>query len=474
MAEMFPKILKEFVLFGIFILQIFLITKTTCCRAIPHSRGNMTEDFDTEVGSPIRIRCTLFRTQLKLKNSTFNVSSKNLLIQHFEKTLDNVVSLDERTIEYFNPIAFANDTGCYACYVSVPSAKTKRFVCSTYIYVHMKPNAPLNATFSKVTATSLVFNWSSPSNMQYLAVPSGIEYTVGYRLAADPKSFREARAFFPEVAGGFVKYSRLRPYTKYEFEVRSKYVSDSEFMWSSYLTVPVRTLPDVPYLRPEITNSSFIIEATEITKISPDIRTVTLYWKSIPAAHENGPDFQYMIRISSQNRLQRTASVGNETSYSFEKLRVNLCYKFELFASNSVGPSSNISTIVIEADKLIDGPKEIIVRSDGSEYNIRWKAPEIAVKFYTLFWCERAVRRRGGCVGSLEWLHLSETKHVLKLSDSKLYQFAVSANTEDRTSGMVEASCHFTSVNVFSYAPHICERLIQIISANPSLSFLYI
>ncbi|XP_035214649.1 cytokine receptor-like [Stegodyphus dumicola] len=337
----------------------------------------------------------------------------------------------------------------------------------------VKPGAPLSAAFSNITESSLILKWRSPANMENGIFPPGLTYSIQYRhLTPVPGSFKEIRLYFP--AEGFVEFTGLMPYTKYEFKIRCRsYDSDSDMMWSPYLTVSTRTLPDVPYWRPEIDKSSFIVESNEATKLTPDIRTITLYWKGIPAAHENGPDFHYVIDASCENWIQVQSS-GNETTYSFQDMKLYSTYKFELFASNTVGRSTNSSQIVIEPHRLLNGPKDIIVEFDEDSYRIRWTPTQIGV-YYTIYWCESLMPRPVRCQGPLEWLNetYGEYKDLL-LSNSKNYQFAVSANTKDQSSGIFWASCHLSNNSITSYSYDVCGHFIHDRSLNRSLNILYL
>ncbi|KFM67174.1 Cytokine receptor, partial [Stegodyphus mimosarum] len=319
--------------------------------------------------------------------------------------------------------------------------------------------------------------------MQYGEFKPGLTFSIQFRpLSSDPESFKEIRLErgHTELAGSF-EFKDLIPYTEYEFKIRCRSRdSNSDLMWSPYLTVSTRTLSDVPYWRPEITNSSFTVESNDVTESFPDVRTITLYWKAVPTAHENGPDFHYVIRVSSRNLILRFIAVGNETKYSLGNMRVNSRYKFELFASNSVGPSTNISKIVVATDKLLRGPKDIIVEAEENNYFISWTSPvyeinyENEVEYYTLFWCKSSIPRPVMCRDSLQWLHLNQTEYNLQLTDSDDYQFAVSANSLKWTSGMFWAFCHISFNPEFLEAYKICLNFTQTLPTVPNSGILYL
>ncbi|XP_035214648.1 cytokine receptor-like isoform X2 [Stegodyphus dumicola] len=319
--------------------------------------------------------------------------------------------------------------------------------------------------------------------MQYGEFRPGLTYSIQYRpLSSDPASFKEIRLQRePFSLAGSAEFKDLIPYTEYEFKIRCRSPdSDSDLMWSPDLTISTRTLPDVPYRRPEITNSSFTIESNYVTESFPDMRTITLYWKGVPAAHENGPDFHYVIHVSSRNLPLGVIAVGNETKYSFWNMTVNTRYKFQLYASNSVGLSTNISGIVVATDKLLRGPKDIIVEAKENSYFISWTSEyevnyyENEIEYYTLFWCKSSIPRPVICHDSLQWLHLNQTEYNLQLTGGNDYQFAVSANSLKWTSGMFWASCHISFNPQYFEAYEICLNFTQALATVPDSGILYL
>ncbi|KFM69307.1 hypothetical protein X975_10160, partial [Stegodyphus mimosarum] len=118
MADTFLKIFGNTILLGALVLQISFIS-VACCPEISNARGNITEDFIVRAGTPIRIRCSLFSTQIVVDHSTYNVSSENLLIKFRGTYLYDTYIVDELTMEYFKHRATLYDQGPYFCYVKV-------------------------------------------------------------------------------------------------------------------------------------------------------------------------------------------------------------------------------------------------------------------------------------------------------------------------------------------------------------------
>ncbi|XP_035230592.1 uncharacterized protein LOC118202516 [Stegodyphus dumicola] len=487
MAEFLLGNFTKFMLFTALISLTWFITRGACCPSHSTHRGNVTLDFDVEIGSPMAVRCSIFHNRIKIRHLTYNVSSSNLIIKFDDRVLVNVTILDEHTIEYSKQNATVNDTGCYYCFVSIPEARTRRFVGFTYVSVGSRPSAPLNASFTNVMATSLILHWSPPEDVNYNEFQPLLTYSIRYRTVYDyPTLFQEMVLSFTN--GGSAAIQGLIPYTEYQFNIRCKYNDSVGDMWSPSLKTYAITRSDVPYLAAEITNSSFVIEPVEGKTNSSVGRTITLYWKAIPEAHENGAEFCYILHVHQLFRTneEKEALIGNETfhsvnvrketKHSFRDMGLNSSYKFEIHTRNRVGYSLNSSFIIIEPDKLLDGPEEIIVMSSKYYFTISWKVVKNQVK-YTLFWCKSFEPRPVNCEDSLQWVHLSSNSYFLPVFDALNYQFAVSTNSENRTSGMHWASCNISRNSSYSnsYLWEVCSNFIFYASSmGTNFGILYV
>lgn len=80
-------------------------------------------------------------------------------------------------------------------------------------------------------------------------------------------------------------------------------------------------------------------------------------------------------------------------------------------------------------------------------YELSWSAPvlkpgQLPIQNYTIFWCNNERDRPYQCKGYLQWVEVSNTTiYNITVPDNEIFQFAISANTHNASSGMVWASC---------------------------------
>ncbi|XP_054714344.1 uncharacterized protein LOC129223978 [Uloborus diversus] len=309
-------------------------------------------------------------------------------------------------------------------------------------YKIVKPGMPRILPIFNATARSILLKWRPSKNLDYESFPPGLMYSVQYYPALYPGNIQEVILRFKE--NGSLLLEDLIPHTDYVFKVRCRSpYSEGEHMWSPTAIAPAGTLADVPYLAPEIASSSFDVETILGN------RTITLYWRGVPPQFENGRDFHYTIEYhlyhvpSRVVREMSAINVGKNTFHSFSHLDAQSAYFFRISAVNEMGPSYNTSEIIVDkAEKLLEGPRDIVVLSHGNgTYEVSWKMSNRRPMNYTVFWCQSLKPRPVKCNGALSWLHTLKQQVELQLPDKSNYQFAVSANDERKSSGMYWASC---------------------------------
>ena len=203
-------------------------------------------------------------------------------------------------------------------------------------------------------------------------------------------------------------------------------------------------VPREPFFSPDIDPGSFFID---------DIGNLHLYWKKIEEVNYNGDN--YMIRITNEYKIQTNHS--NQTSnpkvdiiksfVTFEKDQFNatLGAKFKLLSTNDVGPAKEASFIEIPSiDRRCGKPENIQVVKLGNDYNVTWKKPigDYNITSYTVFWCSYSKDSPAQCDSPIDYERVNETLQILTLSNSDQHlKFAVSANTESSTSGMIWEQC---------------------------------
>lgn len=308
----------------------------------------------------------------------------------------------------------------------------------------VKPAAPNMVITGNLTEDSVEISWLPPKGMEFGIFPPGVSYWIHYRSLLNPNEV------FKVEAGNDTKsyvVTGLYPSMEYMFSMRCRSsVAERDEFWSPFVNISAKTRSVIPYLAPELTFSSFQVQTVQ------DERSVTLYWKPIPKVFENGDNFQYVIKYhvfstsARYGREDKKMEVGNCTSYSLRPLGLNSAYRFQIYAKNSMGPSNNISSVIIDkSSKVLSPPRDISVLSHGQgNYTISWKEPlsEHSISNYTLFWCSSIRPRPFKCEGHVEWKFTHELKEELELFDKNTnYQFAVAANSQHMTSGMQWALC---------------------------------
>ncbi|XP_035231411.1 cytokine receptor-like isoform X2 [Stegodyphus dumicola] len=340
----------------------------------------------------------------------------------------------------------------------------------------------LTTYFTDIKPSSVILHWNVPSENKYHCEP---HLSLKYKIQYHPVHETKHKEAWPGSPTDSIQLLNLIPNTRYKFIFRCRPCSeqnDSAWLFSKgfYMTTP----PDIPYWAPEIANSSFSSEIEDFEEAKKSLnlfryihrRTITIYWKNIPAEYENGEKFQYWIRASSPFRpyLTKEVSASRETSYSFTGMLPGVVYRFEIFGGNVVGNSSNSSEIIVrEESSLLDGLERIIFLSRTHDYEMFFFPGRDQVKYYTLFWCKSAQPRPVKCEDSLQWLNLpwDGISYHLRLSEKSIdYQFAVSANSETETSGMIWAHCHISEneEHILDKLWTVCLSFINLLKAGPS------
>ncbi len=203
-----------------------------------------------------------------------------------------------------------------------------------------------------------------------------------------------------------------------------------------------------------------IPESFQTVKNTEGNRSITLFWKPIPTKDHNAPDFHYSIeyseqfrpkwRVNSNNNNHNTLTIKSEvTTYTFTHMDSNTAYKFKIYGANAQGISKNYSEIMIDKNENIPHkPTNIDVFSyGGGRYELQWGQPRDnsisgPIVNYTVFWCRNLKPRPFPCEGAIDWIQTTNTSIALELSDISVnYQFAVSANALNSSSGMSWAEC---------------------------------
>ncbi|XP_043508865.1 cytokine receptor [Frieseomelitta varia] len=319
------------------------------------------------------------------------------------------------------------------------------FTYKFHHFAHVIPAKPANLSVINKTCDSALLHWSVPFPMQNF--PPGLFHKITYQNQWDHQKTWQVINITNDihVHKRYYNLTGLK-YANTVYDVRvfmRSAVAAGEDKWSQFSDVTFRTPPRLPGQPPKTDIGSF-----EIAENSAS-RDVYLYWQAIPQYLENGDNFRYeVVRVEENGR--KVFLFPNETTRTYAKFNgiSNNNYRFEIVSTNVVGANDERAKLFVPSQFKI--PHEPIaftkIAFDGGLYELSWKAPIMnkEITNYTIFWCDNERDRPYQCTGYLDWVHVSRNTTIYNMTvpdPDKVYQFAISANTNRGSSGMVWASC---------------------------------
>lgn len=326
-------------------------------------------------------------------------------------------------------------------------------------FQHVIPSPPINLVFLNKTSHSVTISWQPQTPMDVF--PGGLVHKVEIQSMWDRNDvWKEVdTSIIPEKAA-----SRYRldinnleyAFTHYDIRVHMKSgraPSDKQF-WSLPSNITFKTLPIIPDDPPKTDIGSFQIEKGNLGK-----RNVYIYWQQIPESKYNGPNFGYNVTLVKPESTTLKVSLKTNSYAKFENLE-DMDYTFEIYSVNSKGKSSSSSKIrVPRKEEVLPEPISFIkIAYERRTYELSWIQPKMnalhqfSLKYYTLFWCANDQDRPFQCSGFLNWTHIpgDALSKNITVPDDKIYQFAISMNTDTASSGMVWSSCTVIHNNINS------------------------
>ncbi|XP_043283001.1 uncharacterized protein dome isoform X2 [Venturia canescens] len=313
-------------------------------------------------------------------------------------------------------------------------------------FAHVIPARPVNVSVVNKTLNSTLLQWSVPFPLQNF--PPGLHHRIAYQHQWDNRKTWRVINIMDDIHAVKRYYNLVGleyANTKYDVRVFIKSAkATGEDKWSQFSDVTFRTPSRLPGLPPRTDIGSF-----EITENNAN-RDIFLYWQSIPAYLENGDNFKYQISHVEENG-RKLHLLPNETTRTYAKFKgISFnSFRFEIVTTNTVGANKENAKIFVPS--RLEMPAEPLaftkIAFDGGLYELSWKPPLTNVDDitnYTIFWCDNERDRPWQCTGYLDWVHVpkSTTLYNVTVPDpTKVYQFAISANTPRASSGMVWASC---------------------------------
>lgn len=229
-------------------------------------------------------------------------------------------------------------------------------------------------------------------------------------------------------------------HTWYDFKIRSRLSTtpDIEEMWSSWKNITEQTSMRHPDTPPSVDEGSFSVGATG---------DIYIYWKHLNKCQYNGNNISYTVSSSSKKSESPFKYMDYYAIYSKNDINLKEDTMFYIRSVNAKGASERASTVIIPSqERILEGPSKIKKIVANENYQISWSPPEhdkYKVTSYTVFWCSTKVEQPNKCEGSIDFVRRSpsELSYFHKTKSSESVNFAVSANSETSTSGMVWAKC---------------------------------
>lgn len=226
-------------------------------------------------------------------------------------------------------------------------------------------------------------------------------------------------------------------YTWYDIGIRMKVsmAKNTEEMWSDWAKVQVKTTSRQPDYPPEVDIGAFNIRNNDMY----------IYWRNLPKSDYNGENFSYVIKSSNKQYEYPTEASLIYAVYRRELNNLSRDTIITIRSKNSEGNSNNASTLIIPGkDRRLAGPTKINKKSINGTYYLSWAPPEDIkeeITSYTVFWCTSKTELINQCESSIDFVQRSPYETSFQHKSDQTINFAISANSENSSSGMIWAKC---------------------------------
>ncbi|KAF2899049.1 hypothetical protein ILUMI_07129 [Ignelater luminosus] len=314
-------------------------------------------------------------------------------------------------------------------------------------FAHVIPNPPDGLTFVNTTSESIYLRWTIPTAMKYFR--TGLKHRIMYRSEYEQQNWQIGGIVFSykDSVDVYFNLTGLQyAYAQYEIcvSMQSAIANQKDHtLWSKNSTITLRTAGKIP-ASPPLTN----IGSFEVVHFSDNRANVYVYWQQVQDKMKNGGNFGYHIEVegSSSNILP----VNITDSYAkYENLNLINSYTFHIWSKNDLGKSESKSVVIVpKSPESVDQPVFFRKTEYGDgKYELFWESPNkqqhTTTKSYTIFWCTYYEDRPYQCAGYMDWEEIpgDQTYYTTtqKVPEDKIIQFAISANSDTSSSGMVWA-----------------------------------
>ncbi|XP_058121712.1 cytokine receptor-like [Anopheles coustani] len=229
--------------------------------------------------------------------------------------------------------------------------------------------------------------------------------------------------------------------TRYDVRIRMRTNSSEQGddMWSNYTSCLFTTLPRRPDMPPDVAVGSFE---------HSNEKRLFVYWRELDKWQYNAASgFYYEVQMHRQDGTIRT---WNETiGMIAEELSPDMDYSFRIRSANTEGTSENSSVVFVPSQRhRLAKPTIEKLLSDSGEFTLSWKPPSrdaSSITSYTVFWCKTNSNSPNDCKGSINFTTVPSNQTTFVLGNGGVaLNFAVSANADQHSSGMVWAACTAT------------------------------
>lgn len=223
-------------------------------------------------------------------------------------------------------------------------------------------------------------------------------------------------------------------HTQYDVRVYMKVqkLNETRELWSDYSACTFYTASRTPDNPPQTDIGSFSVN---------DYNNIYIFWKALPKSKQNGADFDYDISVVNNTSLAPKEKWAQYGAY-FEKIE-STDTEFQIRSENAVGKSREKSVVrVPRSDRRCAKPINIKKVKTNEEYRLSWQSPyDTSVTSYTVFWCNSNDDAPNRCSGPIDFERVNASTRSYKRYSSTALNMAVSANSDNSSSGMHWAKC---------------------------------
>ncbi|KAG6454760.1 hypothetical protein O3G_MSEX008867 [Manduca sexta] len=285
-------------------------------------------------------------------------------------------------------------------------------------------------------------------------LPDGVDHRIEYQIAKidNMDYFRSVDVSSLPAKNRTYRFLLTNlPYAHMQYEVRI-YIkcktTAKEGIWSDFTYKFIYTTSERPNRPPDTIVGAFG-QAVFNTK-----RLIYIYWKQLEEYEEAGTNFTYKVVATPYKQNYQTIFADKNKSLSYVVLKnASLdAIDVSIWSMNDNGSSFN-STYLYIPPEVNTRPKVTSFTKlayENGTYKLSWGGVQ-NIDNYTLFWCIH--NTTGICAGRMNFtvLNPGKTTHVINLPKENRYQFAISANSGKKTSGMVWAICDISKDTIQMY-----------------------